>query len=113
MTTGAFGRLQRLKLIFNALVGERFVRRSLLREFIDLAVEAPGFGDVLAAATSLLQALEDGIDGREFERRVRSIGVGLAILEGVLSSAQSRPSLPPWCDVPAATSAEGSLEAAM
>jgi hypothetical protein len=95
MTTGSFGRLTRLKLIFNTLIGERFVRRSLLREFIDLAAEAPGFEEVLGAATLLLRAAEAGIDSREFDRRLQSIGARLAILEKpALYSEGHPPSLP-------------------
>lgn len=93
MTTGSFGRLGRLKLIFNTLAGERFVRRSLLRELIDLAAEAPGFEEVLRAATFLLRAAEAGIDDREFDRGLRSIGARLAILEKAALHSEGRPSL--------------------
>ena len=95
MTTGAFGRLSRLTMVFNALPGERFVRSSLLREFIALASEGPGFAEVCTAATLLLRAVEQGVDAEEFERRIQSLGVGLALLEDVAAIAERAPlSLP-------------------
>ncbi len=77
MTTGAFGRLTRLALIFDALRGERFIRGPLLRELIEIASESPDLSEVCLAATRLLGALEDGIDDREYDRRVQSIGAAL------------------------------------
>jgi hypothetical protein len=95
MTTGAFGRLSRLTMIFNALQGERFVRRSLLREFIELASEGPRFAEVHAAATVLLGMLEDGADAGAFDRGLQTIGVALATLEDQPASAEgARISLP-------------------
>jgi hypothetical protein len=88
MTTGSFNRLTRLRLTFNALMAERFVRRSLLREFTDLAAESPGCEEVSNAAALLLSAVEAGIDTREFEQRARDIGAGLASLESATASAK-------------------------
>ncbi|HEX3343429.1 MAG TPA: hypothetical protein VHS09_02600 [Polyangiaceae bacterium] len=94
MTTGAFDRLTRLSVIFNSLRGERFIRRSLLLEFIELCAETPGFAEVRVAASRLLRELDEGLDGSEYDERVTSIGVGLALLEDVAASQRHPPTLP-------------------
>jgi hypothetical protein len=81
MTIGAFGRLTRLKLIVQALIGERFVRCALLHELIDLAAEVPGFEMVLTEAMLLLRAVDQGVDAPRFDRQVRSIVARLADME--------------------------------
>jgi hypothetical protein len=82
MTTGSFDRLTRLRLTLNALLAERFVRRPLLDEFIDLAKQSPAFDDLSNAALVLMDALDSGMNGREFDQMAQTIRVGLGALEG-------------------------------
>ena len=82
MTTGSFDRLTRLRLTFNALMAERFVRRPLLDEFIDLAEEKPAFEELSKAALVLLEALNSGLHGQDFDQIAQTIHIGLGALEG-------------------------------
>lgn len=77
MTTGAFDRVTRLRLILNTLTAERFLRRPLLCEFIALAGEEGRFEAARSAATCLLRELEAGAAGKAFGDSVGSIGAWL------------------------------------
>ncbi len=78
MTSYAFDRRKMVRFMFNTLEGERYVRAPLLREVIDVAADDPELEAARGAATALLRAIDEGIDDREFDRRVQQIAATLA-----------------------------------
>jgi hypothetical protein len=77
MTLHVFTRRKRIELLLNTLEGERYARRSLLGEIIDLTADEPELERAREAARSLLRAAELGIDQPEFARGVQTIGAAL------------------------------------
>ena len=72
-------RRRHVQLMLNTLEGERHVQRPLLRELIEVAAGDPEFGAALSAARELLGAIDRGIDGGEFDRRVQLIAAQLSL----------------------------------
>jgi hypothetical protein len=78
MTPNVFTRRRRIELLLGTLGCERYARRSLLGEIIDLTADDPELECAREAAQCLLRAAELGIiDSSEFARRVQTIEAAL------------------------------------
>jgi hypothetical protein len=61
---------RRIQLLLNTLLGEKYVRRSLLREVVDELALGDDHADAVSAGRALLERLESGIDQGEYETKI-------------------------------------------
>jgi hypothetical protein len=71
--TKAIPAARRIQLLLNTLLGERYIRRSLLLELVDELTDGDGHADAMLAGRALLERLESGLDEGEYEARISRI----------------------------------------